>query len=119
MALPTRSPPRPKHTSAPMKAAAWFRADTALKTRSNIAGSPRLRCPRHCGARSAAMPRTASHLARAGNGGRSARAEHPQAEPAGAQVLDFLLQIRRSERVLIEPARRKAHLERARRRRQI
>src|SRR5437764_8370193 len=69
------------------------------------------------------MPRTASHLRRPGDAGtygaRSARAEHPEAKAAGAQIFHFQLQIRRGERVVVEPPRRKAHFERARSGRQL
>src|SRR5436305_295081 len=55
------------------------------------------------------MPRTASHLRRPGDAGtygaRSARAEHPEAKAAGAQIFHFQLQIRRGERVVVEPPR--------------
>src|SRR5207237_9254555 len=109
----------------------------ALAKRSNTAGPP-LQAP--CRPAPGRTPRTASHLEGPGTLGlrqsdlgalsaqselltvyaaglgdwRRARAEHAQAKATGAQIIHFLLQIRRGERMLLEPARRKAHFQRAR-----
>ena len=45
-----------------------------------------------------------------------ARAEHPQPQARGAQVVDLLLQVGRGQRMLLQPARREMHLQRLRRR---
>src|SRR6266513_4184680 len=116
-ALPTSQPPRPKQASAPMKAATWFTADRVSAKRSNIAAPSR---QGHCRAAAGAYATNGFSFGGAGNPlACGPRAEHPQPEVHGAQIIHFLLQIRRGERMLLEPARRKAHFQRARRRRQI
>src|SRR5256886_7792415 len=83
-----------------MKAASRFTADRVSAKRSNIAAPSR---QAHCRAAAGAYATNGFSFGGAGNPlACGPRAEHPQPEVHGAQIIHFLLQIRRGQRMRSE-----------------